>query len=193
MSLQKINPRSAILLLFMIVVAAVRILLHLQSNISPMANFTPIGAMALFGGAYFSSNKKAYLFPLLTLWLGDILLNRLVFYHEWRLFYEGFYWTYGAFALMVLTGQLLIKKVTIKNVIAASLIIVFIHWIVTDFGVWLEGTLYPKTWAGWWACLTAAFPYERNFLAGTVLYGGLLFGSFEWMQNRYTQLRKVLA
>ncbi|MGE5106883.1 MAG: DUF6580 family putative transport protein [Sphingobacteriales bacterium] len=184
MSLQKINPRTKILLLFMIAVDAVRILLHLQSNIGPMANFTPIGAMALFGGAHFSSNKKAYLFPLLTLWLGDILLNRLLFYHEWRLFYEGFYWTYGAFALMVLTGRLLIKKVTIKNILLSSLLVVFIHWMVTDFGVWLEGTIYPKTWAGWWTCLTVAIPYEINLIAGTLLYGSLMFISFEWIKAR---------
>ena len=39
-------------------------------------------AIALFGGAYFTKNTKAYFFPLITLWLGDIVLNKLVFYHE---------------------------------------------------------------------------------------------------------------
>jgi hypothetical protein len=147
--------------------------------------------MALFGGAYFSNRAKAFLFPLLTLWLSDLLLNRFLYYHQWRWFFEGFYWTYGAFALMVITGYLLIKKVNIKNIVLASLVVVFIHWIVTDLGLWLEGTMYPKTAAGWWACLVAAIPFELSVLLSTLLYSTIFFGLFEWMQRRYPQLIPV--
>src|ERR1051325_5377426 len=98
MSLKQINPRFLVLLVCMIVVAITRVLFSMDPSMSPIATFTPIGAMALFGGAYFNNNIKAYLFPVLTLWFGDIILNRFVYYHEWRLFYDSFYWTYGAFA-----------------------------------------------------------------------------------------------
>ncbi len=185
MSLNKFNPRTGIILLFIFFMAAVRIFFSLPLQHSPIGNFSPIGAMALFSGSYFISKSKAYLFPLLTLWISDLFLNRFVYYHEWRLLFESFYWTYGAFALMVLTGMLIIKKVTVKNVLVASLIVVLIHWIVTDFGVWIEGTMYPKNAAGWVACLVAAIPYESNVLAGTLLYSAVFFGLFEWIQKKY--------
>src|SRR5215210_2225225 len=98
---QKFNPRLIVLLFFMISVAALRVIINAEWGFAFLSNFTPVGAMALFGGAYFSS-KKAYLFPLLTLWISDIFLSRFVYGHEWQLFYAGFYWVYGAFALMVM-------------------------------------------------------------------------------------------
>ena len=190
MSISKINPRTTVLLVFIIAVAAIRVLFSLQPALTPVATFTPIGAMALFGSAYFSSNWKAYLFPLLTLWLGDIILNRFSYYGEWRLLYENFYWTYGAFALMVLAGKWLLKKVTVKNVVITSLVATGIHWIGTSPGCFtIANSMYPYTWEGYWTSLIAAIPYERNFLIGTLVYSGVLFGLFEWLKIKYSVLK----
>ena len=189
MSLKKLNPRTVTLLAFIVTAALLRIVFGMDAAMKPLADFSPIGAMALFGGAYFRNNGKAYLFPLITIWLGDVVLNRFVFYHEWRFFYSGFYWVYGAFALMVLAGQLIVRKATVKNIALASVVAMLIHWIVTDFGVWLEGTMYAKTWAGWWECLVAAIPYEGNFLAGMAIYSLVLFGGFEWARKHNTALQ----
>jgi hypothetical protein len=185
---QKINPRIIVLLLFMIAVALLRVVLNPEWGFAFLSNFTPVGAMALFGGAYFSS-KKAYLFPLLTLWISDILLSRFVYGNQWQLFYEGFFWIYGAFALMVISGKLLLKNISVKNILLAALAITFIHWIVSDIGVWLASSKYPKTFTGFLACLTAAIPFEKNFLSGTLLYGAIMFGSFEWIKSRYPSLK----
>jgi len=194
MSLKKFNPRSAVLFLFMLVVAATRIVFSSEHTAtSPLSNFTPIGAMALFGGAYFNKSWKAWIFPILTLWLSDIFLSKLVYYHEWRLFYTGWYWTYLAFALIATAGQWLIKKVSIKNIVIASVAATLIHWIVTSPGcVLIEGSQYPKTWSGYFTSLIAAIPYERDFLAGTLLYSGVLFGIFEWLQKRYISLQVAI-
>ena len=45
-------------------------------------NFAPIGALALFGGAYFSSRRAAIAVPLLSLIAGDIFtgFHRLIPY-----------------------------------------------------------------------------------------------------------------
>jgi hypothetical protein len=146
--------------------------------------------MALFGGAYFSGKGKAFGFPLLTLFISDLFLSFTLF-NELRsgLLYGGWYWTYGAFALMTLSGRWIIKKATVPSVLLAAIVAVLIHWIVSDFGVWLDGNLYPKTAYGFLECLIAAIPYEWNLLAGTVIYGAILFGGFEVLKNRYTVLR----
>src|SRR5215212_2602813 len=124
MTQQKFNPRIIILIAFMIVVAALRVIINPKWGFAFLSDFTPVGAMALFGGAYFSS-KKAYLFPLLTLWMSDIFLSRFVYGHEWKLFYGGFYWIYAAFILMVIAGKILLKTVTVKNILLAAITITF--------------------------------------------------------------------
>jgi len=191
MSLPKFNPRTAVLVFFIVITGALRVLAATGKHVYPLSNFTPLAAMALFGGAYFSSNLKAYGWPLFTLWISDILMNRFVFFGEWQLLYEGFYWTYGAFALMTLAGRLLIKKTSIRPILSAALVSVLIHWTVTDFGVWLDSSLYAKTITGFIQCLVAAIPFEIRLMEGTLLYGAILFGAFEWMQRRYSVLAIV--
>lgn len=184
MSLTKFNPRTAVLLLFIIAAGALRVAFNWSSGLSPLSNFSPLGAMALFGGAYFTQRKTAMGFPMLTLLVSDLILQQTVFSaYSNGLLYSGWYWVYGAFALMAITGRWLIKKVTAASVLLAAFACVLIHWIVTDFGVWLGSTLYPQTLAGFGACLVAAIPFELNFLAGTLVYGLLMFGSFEWLQR----------
>ncbi|MBS1564382.1 MAG: hypothetical protein JST39_08325, partial [Bacteroidetes bacterium] len=80
MSLKKINLRTLVLMLMIIIAACTRLLLA-GKVISPLANFTPIGAMALFGGCYFKDRWKAYLVPILSLLLSDVILMN-VFYKE---------------------------------------------------------------------------------------------------------------
>src|SRR5688572_914532 len=97
---RKINPRPVVLLAFILAAGMYRLLMA-SGHISSLADFTPLGAMALFSGCYFHDKGKAYLVPLITLWLTDIILNRFVFFHEWIFFYDGFAWVYASFAIMV--------------------------------------------------------------------------------------------
>ncbi len=191
MSLSKFNPRTAVLVFFILLTGALRVFAATGKNVYPLSNFTPLAAMALFGGAYFNNNLKAYSWPFFTLWISDILMNRFIFFGEWQLLYEGFYWTYGAFALMTLAGRLMIKKTSIRTILSAALVSVLIHWIVTDFGVWVDGTMYAKTITGFIQCLAAAIPFEIRLMEGTLLYGAILFAAFEWIQRRYPVLAIV--
>lgn len=76
---------SAVVLLFITAMATWRVYMSSFAGEITMANFSPIGAMALFGGVYFS-RSKALIFPLLTLWLSDIMLNRFLYFGEWIFF-----------------------------------------------------------------------------------------------------------
>lgn len=190
MSLPKFNPRNTVLLLIIAITGIMRVVFNFTSELSPLTNFSPIGAMALFGGAYFSQRGKAMGFPLLTLLVSDIILQQTVFSeYSNGLLYSGWYWVYGAFALMAITGRLLMKKVSAGSVLLSAFVCTMIHWIVTDFGVWLGSNIYPQTAAGFGACLVAAIPFELNFIGGTLVYGILMFGAFEWLQQRNKQLQ----
>ena len=71
-----------------------------------MPNFTPIGAMALFGGAYLKNKYHAFLIPVLSLWISDVIINNFVlsYYNEFTWFYPGFIWQYASFILIIIVA-----------------------------------------------------------------------------------------
>lgn len=193
---EKINPRFTVLALFMIAVAAMRI--PDSAQLTPWSNFTPIGAMGLFGGAYFSKNWKAVFFPLLTLFASDLIIQYFVLHGKYGIMYSGWYWIYGIFIIITLMGKWLIKTITVKNVLVSATIAALTHWLLADFTVWVSGgidlrTMLPlsRDWAGLLQCYIQGFPFMLNFLAGTLVYSLMMFGSFEWMKSRNPALKLV--
>ncbi len=182
----KFNYRTPVLLLFMLVIVGLRVIAPLSSDFKLIAGFSGIGAMALFGGAYFKNKVNAFLLPVLVLLLSDLglVLTMGVNYG----FYSGMYLTYIAFILMLLTGHLIIRRVSVQSVFLAAIVGVLIHWVVSDIGVWYGSAKFPQTLYGFWLCLLEAVPYEKNFLYGTLGYSALLFGVFESLKIKYPAL-----
>jgi hypothetical protein len=185
---QKLNPRFTLLLLVMTAAAAMRI--PNAAQFTPWSNFTPIGAMGLFGGAYFNSQWKKFAFPLLTLFVSDIIINQFVFAGKYGIMYSNWYWIYGIFAGIVFLGSWILKKVSVKNVLIASISAALLHWLVADFTVWAGGGTDLRTglplsrdWSGLQQCYLQGLPFMRNFLAGTMAYGALMFGAFEGVKK----------
>ena len=191
MSVLKINPRNAVLLLIIVAMAILRIASF--TGWGPLTVFTPIGAMALFGGAYFNGNVKPFAFPLLTLFISDVIVMQLFFAgSEYRtgLLYSGWVWTYLAFALMAIAGKLIIRDINVKNIAIAAVVSTLIHWLISDIGGCLaENTL---SFTVYQQRLITALPYELRFLAGTAFFSALLFSAFELLQRRYTSLKPAV-
>lgn len=191
MSLQKVNIRTALLIAFVLLIGILRVM-SAGNLLSPLANFTPIGAMALFGGTYFTSLRKSFLFPLLSLFLSDVVMMRLFYQaHSNGLLYQGWIWTYSAFAVMVIIGRY-IKKVRVSTVLLGALSAAFAHWLITDYGVWLGGGLDIATgkplthnWQGFVQCYLQAIPFFKNMLLGNLVYGTVLYGGWEILQKQY--------
>jgi hypothetical protein len=198
MSNIKFNPRTVILLLIILVIGLFRAMIPMVGDINVLANYSAVGAIALFGGAYFNSTSKSFGFPLLVLLLSDLILSVTVYKSaNGGFLYEGWYFVYGAFALMVFAGKLIIKKVNPFSVLLATLVAVLIHWIVSDFGVWYGNPTVPQTFAGYWYVLLKAVPFELRFFDGTLGYSAIMFGLFEYLKVKYPVLSlktsKVLA
>jgi hypothetical protein len=192
MSLKKINARTVVLFFIMTIVAALRLLTHFTDHLYSFSNFTPIGAMALFAGASFKGKIKPFLFPLFTLFISDVILSFTV-YSSFRsgLLYGGWYWTYAAFALMVIAGKVLIKELTMKNILLGVIATTLIHWLVSDIGGCLNENSTLATLSLYIQRLVAAIPYELSFLAGTLIYSALMFGSLEWLHRRYLKITSM--
>ena len=142
-------------------------------------NFTPLAAIALFGGAQFADRRTAFAVPLAGLVLSDCVL--------------GFHWlspvVYGAFALIVCLGILLRRRLSPAAIGGAALSSAVVFFILTNFAVWATGGLYPTTLAGLGHCYIAAIPFFRNTLAGDLVYSALLFGGMALAEKRFTTLR----
>ena len=131
-------------------------------------NFAPISAMALFGGAYLNK-KYALIVPLTAMFVSDLFLG----FHNTILF------VYGSFLLIGLIGIWLRKHISLRNIFIAALFSSFLFFMITNFGVWLWGNLYPKNFSGLIQCYFFALPFFRNTILGDLFYTGVFFGSYE--------------
>ncbi len=184
---EKINPRIGLLSLIILVVAASRLLPHPH-------NVTPVGALGLFGAAYFSRKYLAFLVPLAAMWASDLLLNNLVYARLYPDMYEGFAWfgnpwVYLSFGLIVLLGFGLLRKIRLSTLLGASLGASVLFFLITNFGVWLSTPLYPKTSAGLISCYAMGIPFFWNTMLGDLFFTGVLFTTFEWAQMKFPVLR----
>ena len=185
MKTQKIDLRIGIISLLILLAAFSRLIPH-------PPNFTSLGAMALFGAAYFSKRYLAFLVPLLAMWLSDLALNNILYaqyFDGFVFFYSGFYWTYAAFIGIGLIGILLLKMTKPHNILLASLSASILFFVVSNFGVWTSGVMYPKDFSGLVACYVAAIPFFQNTVLGDLVYSGVLFGAFEFAQYKFPQLK----
>lgn len=175
MEQNKINLRFSVITLMIVLAGLSRLLPH-------PPNFAPIGGMALFGAAYFSRRYWAFIIPIATMWISDLILNNVVYgqyFDHFVWFYSGSIFTYGAFAIIVLMGLKTLKNVKPANLFVSVIASSIIFFIVSNFGVWLSSGMYPHSFEGLMVCYSAAIPFFHNTLLGDILYSGVLFGAFE--------------
>ena len=162
------------------------------SRIIPhMPNFTPIGAIALFGGAYLKNRYHAFLIPMISLWLSDLILNNFIFsfYSEFTWFYPGFLWQYASFILIIVIGYLFLKKLNFKNIFITTIFSSLLFFIITNFGVWISGSMYTLDFQGLISCYIMALPFFKGTLLGFMCYSTLLFGVLEFSKYKFEILK----
>ena len=158
--------------------------LFLVDGVPSIPNFTAIGAVALFG-SYFLRKKSSIVIPLLVLWVSDLVLNNVVYAEYFDSFsFFGDPWVYGGFVATILVGWYLIKKLSVKNVVSASILGALIFFIITNFSVWLTSGLYTKDISGFFTCYIKAIPFFRNALLGNLFFSAVLFGAYSLISRR---------
>lgn len=167
-----LKPRFIILFIIVLLVAATRLLPH-------PPNFTPIAALALFGGAFFADKRMAYIVALGAMFLSDVFLG----------FHNTMPFVYAAFIITIFMGTKMRGKVSAKNVLGGALGSSILFFVLTNFGVWMVSAYYPLTLEGLITCYVAAIPFFHYTLAGTLVYSAVLFGGFEFAQRRVPSLQ----
>ncbi len=136
-------------------------------------NIAPIGALALFSGAYLNRQVQ-WLVPLGALFLGDVV-NGL--YHVTVMVF-----VYLGFAASTAVGRsLLHRRDRLPRIVLATLFGALAFWLVSNLGSWLA--FRPLTAAGLAQCYLDAIPYLLRSLAGDALYVVLLFGGYRVLRR----------
>ncbi len=133
--------------------------------------FTPMAAVTMFAGYYFSRRLTALLVPFSVMAISDTLLPA---YDRLGVMLA----VYAILLLPILLGGLLRRKMTFSRMTASVTLPATAFWLVSNFAVWSFRDLYPHTAAGLVTCYAAAIPFFRSMLVGDLFYVTLIFGSY---------------
>lgn len=163
-------------------------------------NFTPIGAIALFSGAYLGRNLLGWIIPIAIMVISDTLIEISggVGFHKEMPF------VYGAFLLSVVIGRYgLSNRISFGRVLGATVSSSLLFFIVTNFGSWISSPAYSKDLVGLFTCYVAAIPFYTpgdylssfalNGLLGDLFFSGVLFGAFHLITKRLPSLTPIKA
>lgn len=166
------KPRFFLLAAMIVAAAAFRILPH-------PPNFSPVAALALFGGAHFTDKRAAFLVPLAAMFLSDLVLGLHALMPV----------IYGCFALVVCLGFRLRERRGAGRIAMVALGASVLFFGLSNLGVWAFSGMYPKTGAGLAACYAAALPFFQNTVAGDWCFTTVLFGGMALAEWRLPRLR----
>lgn len=159
--------------------ALITIILSVVFRLLPHpANFTPMGATAVFAGRTVSM-PWMFVVTIAALMAGDLALSQTAGYafltHISMFVYAGF------------LGQALLgwafRKLRGGSFVAAGTGAVW-FFIISNFGVWTEGALYPRTLDGLVACYVNALPFFRGTILGDLTWTAVLTGVYALMMMK---------
>jgi len=171
-----ITPRTASLFALLVGAILLRWLPH-------PPNFTPVLAVALFGGAVFSTRWQAFGLPLAIMFVSDLLIG----------LHGLIPVIYALLLLIVLIGRRLGSRPGFVSVALGATLASLLFFVGSNLAVWLVGGLYPPTATGLLACFTAAIPFYPNTLFSALFYSVLLFGLLRMAEQRFEFLRPATA
>ncbi|MEA5110940.1 MAG: DUF6580 family putative transport protein [Lentimicrobium sp.] len=169
------TTRTVLILSAIAVAAVMRLVPH-------WPNFTPVAAIALFGGAYINRKALAFLVPLAAMLISDLFLG----------FHSTLLAVYAAFIITVFIGLKLGKNVKAGNVALASVSSSVIFFLITNFASWMSGMMpYSPDFSGLMQAYAAGIPFFNNGLLGDLFYNTVLFGGFYLISRRYPSIVKA--
>jgi len=169
--MKKIFTPQVLFVALLIVAAGITRLIKIAPNIHA------VGALALFAGAYFQNRKLAFVIPLITMFLTDLILG----------FHRVMIPVYVSFTITVFIGTLIAKRKNIFTVATGSLTSSIVFFLVTNLPFWF-GNTYPWNFTGAMESYMVALPFFRNEIVGDLAFNAILFGGFELARKRIPAL-----
>lgn len=148
-----------------------------------LPNVSPVAAIALLGGAYFSNKTWAFVATFGVMLLSDAILG----------FHDTMWAVYLSFALIIGIGFLVGRNRSPQAIMAGSLTGSILFFLITNFAVWLGSGYYPQTVTGLLTSYTMAIPFFHYTLLGDLFFNAVLFGAVSWLTSRFPELAPVKA
>ena len=143
-------------------------------------NLAPVGAMSLFAGATLTG-WQAYFVPLILMTVTSPIMGLMQGFEP---FSRATFFVYASFLISVWIGKHLRGTYSARRIGAGAFLCAAQFYLITNFPVWLFGTLYPHTLAGLTACYIAALPFFGYTLIGNLFYAAFFFGAHFWLTQR---------
>jgi hypothetical protein len=142
-------------------------------------NFSPIAAMALFGGAYLSQKRLAFLLPLAAMFVSDCVIG----------FHDQMMTVYVSFVLVTMVGMMIRSHRSIGRVGVSTVLGSLIFFVITNTAVWFSSGMYERSVNGLITCFVAALPFLQNNLAGDAFFATVLFGGWALIEKSVPALQ----
>jgi len=156
--MKKMKQKIVLFFYFVGLIALSRVIPH-------PPNFTPVLAMAVFMPYLTRDLYSATLVPLSAMFVSDLFLG----------FHSSMFWVYASILLgTALSYYTMSTKKTYVHLGSNALLSSIIFFVITNFAVWMSGTMYPLTLEGLLLCYTMAIPFFGNTLTSTIFYVSLL-------------------
>jgi hypothetical protein len=150
--------------------------------------FTAVGGGLLFFGA--RRGRWQTVFAVMALMATDYYLTVYAFGYPFHA--SDYLMTWGWYAAVCLFGhQILSRKSTGLRVAGAVMASATSFFVLSNFMVWVGGTMYPQTAGGLGACYVAGIPFYANDVISTALTAGALFGLPALARNIAASLREA--
>jgi hypothetical protein len=150
--------------------------------------FAPQIAMALFAGSTVKNHKYAFAFPLLSMFLSDLLYEMLFLngFTQIQGFYSGQLTNYLMICSLSFIGYYINSK-KLYNIIVGSIAAPTVYFLASNFLVWIGGGGYhrPKTFSGLLTCMTDGIPFYQTSIVATMFFGAILFGGYHLIQKSW--------
>jgi len=158
--------------------------------------FAPQLAIGLLAGAMVGKKAWAFVLPLLSMFLSDILyhLIYLAGYGNTPGFYTGQWINYLLLTLMTVFG-FGIKNYKIINILLRALAAPSVYFILSNGVTWMGGGGYarPKTWSGLMQCYSDGIPFYQNSILSTVIFSAIFFGVMYWIVKADKKIATVIV
>lgn len=156
--------------------------------------FAPQIAIALFSGSIVKDKKLAFLMPLFSMLLSDIIYELLYSYNFSSIkgFYSGQWINYLLFCAITIIG-FYIQQTKILHIFIGSLAGVLFYFFASNFAVWVGGGLginnlpYAKNVDGLIACLAAGIPFLKGSLLATLLFSTIVFTGYRLFEAGFNK------
>lgn len=146
--------------------------------------FAPQFAMGIFAGSLIKDKKLAFLLPLLSLLLSDVLYEILYRFGYTSIngFYEGMLVNYLLIGSLTVIG-FYIKPDRIGSIAKGCIASPTLFFFLSNGMTWLGngGLQRPKTFTGLLQALVDGIPFYTNSLVATFVFGAILFGSYQFI------------